>query len=244
MARDFVLGCYQWDAFEHRGEATWPRLCSQSGAIDLFMQKKDAFYQNRSHFTSEPMVHLLPHWNWKGFEGSEITVFAYTNAEELELFLNGKSLGRQKIEKYGHGEWKVIYEEGRLEAVAYNGGKEVARDIRNTSKSAYRLVLTQDTLDVEATGKDIAILTCSVADEDGNEVYDASPIVSFSSGKDCRIYSTGSDVSEHDTIFKTERRMRAGRISVAVKLSEKSDDLRVFATSDRLLSACITIKVK
>lgn len=244
MARDFVLGCYQWDAFEHRGEATWPRLCSQSGAIDLFMQKKDAFYQNKSHFTSEPMVHLLPHWNWKGLEGSEITVFAYTNAEELELFLNGKSLGRQTVEKYGHGEWQVVYEEGTLEAVAYNGGKEVARDSRVTSGNAHRLVLTQDTIDVEANGKDITILTCYVVDKDGNEVYDASPVVSFSSGKDCHIYSTGSDVSEHDTIFKTERRMRAGRISVAVKLSEKTDDLRVFATSDGLLSACITIKVK
>ena len=243
-ARDWILGGYQWDAFEHRGEATWPRLCSQSGAIDLFMQKKDAFYQNKSHFTDEPMVHLLPHWNFKGLEGEEIIVFAYTNTEELELFLNGKSLGRKAIEKYGHGEWKVAYAPGRLEAVAYNGGKEVARDTRVTSGDAYRLVLTQDTYDVEANGEDIAILTCSVVDKDGNEVYDASPTVSFSSGDDCRIYSTGSDVSEHDTIFKTVRRMRAGRISVAVKLSEKTDDLRVFATSDRLLSACVTVKVK
>lgn len=244
MEREWVLGCYQWDAFEHRGEATWPRLCSQSGAIDLFMQRKDAFWQNKSHFTSEPMVHLLPHWNWRGLEGSEITVFAYTNAEVLELFLNGESLGRLTVEKFGHGEWKVAYVPGRLEVVAYNDGKEVARDARVTSKAAHRLVLTQDTYDVEANGKDIAILTCSVVDEDGNEVYDASPTVSFSSGKDCRVYSTGSDISEHDTIFKTDRRMRAGKISVAVKLTEKAEDLRVYATSDGLLSSCISVKVK
>ena len=243
-AREWVLGCYQWDAFEHRGEATWPRLCSQSGAIDLFMQKKDAFYQNKSHFTDEPMVHLLPHWNFAGLEGNEITVFAYTNTEELELFLNGESLGRKEIEKYGHGEWKVIYTPGKLEVVAYNGGKEVARDARITSGKAHRLVLNQDTLDVRANGEDIAILTCSVVDENGLPVYDAEPTVSFSSGKDCRIYSTGSDISEHDTIFKTVRRMRAGTISVAVKLTEKTDDLRVFATSDGLLSACITVKVR
>ena len=93
-------------------------------------------------------------------------------------------------------------------------------------------------------GEDIAILTCSVVDENGLPVYDAEPTVSFSSGKDCRIYSTGSDISEHDTIFKTVRRMRAGTISVAVKLTEKTDDLRVFATSDGLLSACITVKVR
>ena len=128
--------------------------------------------------------------------------------------------------------------------MAYNDGKEVARDARVTSKAAHRLVLTQDTYDVEANGKDIAILTCSVVDEDGNEVYDASPTVSFSSGKDCRIYSTGSDISEHDTIFKTDRRMRAGKISVAVKLTERAEDLRVYATSDGLLSSCISVKVK
>ena len=244
MARDWVLGCYQWDAFEHRGEATWPRLCSQSGAIDLFMQKKDAFYQNKSHFTDEPMVHLLPHWNWRGLEGNNITVFAYTNAQELELFLNGESLGRKAIEKYGHGEWQVDYEPGELKVVAYNNGIEVASDKRVTSGDAYKLVLTQDTMDVKANGEDIAILTCSVLDKEGNEVYDASPSVSFSSGDGCRIYSTGSDVSEHDTIFKTVRRMRAGRISVAVKLTGNTDDLRVFATSDGLLSACLMVKVK
>jgi beta-galactosidase len=243
-ARPWILGCYQWIAFEHRGEAVWPRLCSQSGAIDLFMQKKDAFYQNKSLFDDEPMVHLLPHWNFAGLEGNEMTVFAYTNAEELELFLNGESLGRKEIEKYGHGEWKVIYTPGKLEVIAYNGGKEVARDARITSGKAHRLVLTQDTLDVRANGEDIAILTCSVVDENGLPVYNAEPTVSFSSGKDCRIYSTGSDISEHDTVFKTVRRMRAGTISVAVKLTEKTDDLRVFATSDGLLSACITVKVR
>ena len=97
--RPWVMGGYQWSGFEHRGETVWPRLCSQAGAIDLFLQKKDAFYQNKSHFTDEPMVHLLPHWNFEGLEGNEITVFAYTNAEELGLFLNGESLGRKEIEK-------------------------------------------------------------------------------------------------------------------------------------------------
>jgi beta-galactosidase len=243
-SRDWVLGCYQWDAFEHRGEATWPRLCSQSGAIDLFMQKKDAFYQNKSHFTEEPMVHLLPHWNFRGLEGNEITVFAYTNAEELELFLNEKSLGRRTIEKYGHGEWSVSYQPGKLRVVAYNGGVEVASDERVTSGNAYRLVLRQDNADVRANGEDIAILTCSVLDKDGLEVYDASPTVSFSSGDGCSIYSTGSDISEHDTIFKTVRRMRAGKISVAVKLGTKAEGLKVFATSEGLLSASLNIKTK
>ena len=105
--RSYVFGCYQWAAVEHRGEAAWPRICSVSGALDLFLQKKGAFYQNKSHWTKEPMAHIVPHWNFKGLEGEEIPVTVYTNCEELELFLNGRSLGKKEIEKYGHGEWSV-----------------------------------------------------------------------------------------------------------------------------------------
>ena len=90
--RDWVVGAYQWTAFEHRGECVWPRLSSQSGAIDLYMQKKDAFYQNQSLFIKDrPVFHLLSHWNFEGREGEEIQVGAYTNCDEVELFLNGVS---------------------------------------------------------------------------------------------------------------------------------------------------------
>ena len=241
---DWIIGGYQWDAFEHRGEAKWPRLCSQSGAIDLFMQPKDAFYQNKSHFTTAPMVHLLPHWNFRGMEGETIKVFAYTNTDEVELFLNGASLGRKQIEAYGHGEWNVVYEPGCLEVIAYQNGTAVASDKRITSGPSARLVLTQDTKDVAANGEDIALVTCSVADEQGNPVPDAAPTVTFSCAGDCRVYSTGSDISEHDTIFKNVRRMRAGTVTVAVKLGEAAGGLRLFATADGLASAVLTLNVK
>ena len=241
--REWMLGGYQWIAFEHRGEATWPRLCSQSGAIDLFLQKKDAFWQNRSHWTSEPMVHLLPHWNWKGLEGEIIRVFAYTNTERLELFLNGRSLGFRDIEKYGHGEWEVTYEAGELEVRAYSGDQVVARDVRVTSKKPHRLDLKLDTTDVQANGEDIAIFTCRVLDEDGNEVYDATPTVTFSTNSLGQIYATGSDITDHTSIFLPTRRMRAGRISVAVKLGTVSGELKLYAESFGLQSGVITVRI-
>lgn len=241
--REWLLGGYQWIAFEHRGEATWPRLCSQSGAIDLFLQKKDAFWQNKSHWTSEPMVHLLPHWNWTGLEGEVIRVFAYTNTKRLELFLNGRSLGSRDIEKYGHGEWEVVYEAGELEVRAYEGDRIVARDIRVTSKKAHRLALKLDTTDVKANGEDIAIFTCYVVDEDGNEVYDATPTVTFSTNSLGRIYSTGSDITDHTSIFLPTRRMRAGRISVAVKLGTTEGMLKLYAESFGLKSGVITVQI-
>ena len=241
--RDWMMGGYQWIAFEHRGEATWPRLCSQSGAIDLFLQKKDAFWQNISHWTSEPMVHLLPHWNWQGREGEAIRVFAYTNTERLELFLNGRSLGSRSVEKYGHAEWDVEYEAGVLEVMAYEDERIVARDVRVTSKEAHRLALRLDTEDVIANGEDIAIFTCYVTDEDGNEVYDATPTVTFSTNSLGSIYSTGSDITDHTSLFLPTRRMRAGRISVAVKLGDSHGELRLCAESKGLESAALSVEI-
>ena len=241
--REWILGGYQWIAFEHRGEAVWPRLCSQSGAVDLFMQKKDAFYHNRSLWHSEPMVHLLPHWNWDGMNGEEITVRAYTNAESVELFLNGQSMGVRDVEQYGHAEWNVCYEPGEIRAVARIGGKVVAEDVQKTSGDPYQLCLEQDTLDVSANGEDIAIVSCYVTDKDGIVVPDAEiPEVAFITAGDCRVYSTGSDITEHDTIFKTNRRMRAGRISVAVKLGTNPDGLRLIARAADLHTAYLTLK--
>ena len=237
-SNDWLLGGYQWIAFEHRGEATWPRVCSQSGAIDLFMQKKDAFYQNKSHWTTEPMVHLLPHWNFRGFEGREIRVVAYTNQGACELFVNGVSLGKREVEKWGHAEWQVVYAPGEIEVVAYDeNGSIVARDKKITSSSPYALRLTLDTEDVKANGKDIAIMSCYVLDKDGNEVYDATPTVSFTASGAGKIYSTGSDISEHSSLFLSTRKMRAGRIGVAVKMTEREGKLTVIAQAEGLLPA-------
>ena len=241
--REWIIGGYQWIAFEHRGEALWPRLCSQSGAIDLFMQKKDAYYQNISHWTDEPMVHLLPHWNFKGHENEIIKVFAYSNVSELELFLNDKSLGVRKIERIAHGEWDVPYEAGELKVVAYENGEIVAQDIKITSKEPHRLMLKLENEDISANGKDIAILSCYVVDEDGNEVYDCDCEVEFSSNEFGYIYSTGSDVSDHTSLFSPIRKMRAGKIGVAVKVGEKEGILKINASSVGLISATLDINL-
>lgn len=241
---DWLLGGYQWIAFEHRGEAVWPRVCSQSGAIDLFMQKKDAFYQNKSHWTSEPMVHLLPHWNFEGFEGMPIKVVAYTNCDEVELFHNGKLQGHRKLEKHGHGEWEVPYAPGYIEAVAYIGGKEAARDKRVTAGKPHRLMLELQNHDVKANGKDIAIFDCYVVDENGIEVPDCSAVVDFLAEGAGRVYSTGSDVSDHGSLFLPTRKMRAGRIGVAVKTGKTSGALRLIATADGLLPAVYTVEIQ
>ena len=211
------------------------------------MQKKDAFYQNLSYWSDgkeKPMIHLLPHWNFKGMEGEKIRVVAYTNAEEAELILNGNSLGRVVVEKYGYGEWYVPYESGEIKANAYIDGKIVATDCKVTSESPYKLSLRLDTEDIKANGRDIALFTCSVLDEKGNEVPDADVTVNFIAEGAGKIISTGSDITDHGSLFLSERKMRAGKITVAVKLGEKTGTLKLIAMSAGLESAVLNIELK
>lgn len=243
MEREWMLGGFQWIAFEHRGEAKWPRVCSQSGAIDLFMQKKDAFYQNKSYWTDAPMVHLLPHWNFSGLEGETIKVFAYTNQPKVELFLNGKSLGVRNLSRIDHAEWDVEYTPGKLEVLAYNEDKVVASDVRITSGAPSKVMLQLDN-EVKANGEDLAVITCYVVDKDGNEVYDASVEVDFYTNGLGTIYSTGSDITDHSSIFSSTRKMRAGRITATVKVGEEEGELKVYAKSNGLENGMLTINLK
>ena len=229
--RSYVFGCYQWAAVEHRGEAAWPRICSVSGALDLFLQKKGAFYQNKSHWTKEPMAHIVPHWNFKGLEGEEIPVTVYTNCEELELFLNGRSLGKKEIEKYGHGEWSVKYCPGTLEVKGYIGGKEVCCDKRITTGKPAALKLTQDN-DFMANGSDIALFTCECVDENGLVVPDAAEYVRFSISSPAKIIGTGSDICDHNNVADTERKMYMGKIRIAVKPQKGQNNFTLTAMSD------------
>ena len=229
--RSYVFGCYQWAAVEHRGEAAWPRICSVSGALDLLLQKKGAFYQNKSHWTKEPMAHIVPHWNFKGLEGEEIPVTVYTNCEELELFLNGRSLGKKEIEKYGHGEWSVKYCPGTLEVKGYIGGKEVCCDKRITTGKPAALKLTQDN-DFTANGSDIALFTCECVDENGLVVPDAAEYVRFSISSPAKIIGTGSDICDHNNVADTERKMYMGKIRIAVKPQKGQNNFTLTAMSD------------
>lgn len=246
--RDWIMGGYQWAGFEHRGETVWPRLCSQAGAIDLFLQKKDAFYQNQSHWSDKPMIHILPHWNVDVFDEEPVALWIYTNCEEVELFLNGRSLGRKRAEKNTHLEFLVDYEAGRIEAIGYIGGAPCAKDIQDTAGAPHKLMLRIENR-VESVN-DVAIITCYTVDENGIFVPNASPEVSFHTNPFGTIISTGSDICDHIPLASPIRRMREGYISVAAGVSTingipvgDNGVIEVYARSYGLQSARIKIKV-
>ena len=203
------------------------------------------------------MVHIVPHWNLQGLEGEEFLVTVYTNCDELELYLNGESLGVQQIEKYGHGEWNVIYTPGELKVVGRRDGKDVAEHVRKTTKKPYRLVLKQD-LEFEANGSDVGLFTCECVDEDGLVVPNASPFVQFSVNEEFDIVGTGSDNCDHNPVTLPERKMYMGKITIAVRskgevVASSSNaapvaslptpkEMKLYAMNDELGMALIKVK--
>lgn len=241
-ARDFVIGGYQWIAFEHRGEAVWPRLCSISGAMDLFLQKKEAFYQNLAAWCDDkPVLHIATHWNFEGYENEPLEVCVFTNCDEVALWLNGKPIERRRAERYTPVRFTLGYAPGELKAVGYSNGKEVACDIRKTTGKGETLAL-----DAENSGLaehcDVLLFTCTVLDSNGLEVPDASPFVSFYTNEYGTIIGTGSSNTDHNPVTLPERRMYGGKISVAVKLI-KSGMLKLYAQSEGLRRAVISLEV-
>lgn len=244
MERPWIAGGYQWAGIEHRGETVWPRLCSQAGAIDLYLNKKDAFYQNKSHWTKEPMVHLLPHWNWPGMEGEEIRVSCYTNCDKVELYLNGALIGARQVEPWGHAEWQVAYAPGTLEAKGYREGQCVCQDVRETTGAPVALRLTLERDNVQADGEDIAIITCDCLDAQGRSVPDAAPFVHFYANGLGAILGTGSDVCDHVPVTCHDRQMRAGLISVAVRAGTQPGRLLVRAEAAGLAPAVLKVELQ
>ena len=237
----YVIGTFQWAGIEHRGEAMWPRVCSVSGALDLFLQRKGAFYQNMSHWTDKPMVHIVPHWNFHGLEGEEILTAVYTNCEETELFLNGESLGKQDTSNFKRGQWYVKYTKGCLSAKGYIDGKEVCCDIRETTGKPVKLSLRLEN-SFEPNGKDIAVFTCECLDENGRTVPNAEEYVSFSTCENARILGTGSDICDHKNVTLPERQMYAGKITVALRPNPGAEEFKLFAKSKDCGTVCFTWK--
>lgn len=242
-SKPWIIGGYQWDAIEHRGEAAWPVLCSKSGAIDLFLQKKAAFYQNQSHWLAEPVLYIVPHWNFKGLEGHPIDVPVYHNCDEVELLLNGASLGKQQVEQYGYANWYVPYAPGELTAIGYRDGKEVARTTKCTPGAERHLQLRLENR-VCSGGKDLALLVCEAFDDKGNLVENCSEFVRFSVSSDATIIGTGGDHADPIAVPARERRMYAGKLAIAVLPKETATEFTLYAEGETLGYAVLHVPLE
>jgi beta-galactosidase len=201
-ARPYVAGLFQWTGFDYRGEETpfgWPAISSQFGILDTCGFPKDNFYYYQAWWSDQPVLHLFPHWNWPGQEGQDIDVWVHSNCEEVELFLNGQSQGRQKMSKNSHLEWKVKYAPGTLLARGYNGGKEVLTDQVETTGAPAGLQLTPNRPAINADGEDVSVITVQVNDAQQRRVPAAANEVAFSIAGPGKIIGVGNgDPSSHE----------------------------------------------
>jgi beta-galactosidase len=251
MARPWLAGAFVWTGFDYRGEPTpyeWPCVSSHFGILDTCGFPKDLFWYYRSWWTREPVLHLMPHWNWRGREGRPIEVWAFSNADEVRLSLNGRDLGARRIERYGHAAWQVPYEAGVLGAVGYRNGQEIARTAVETTGDASRVELKADRASISADLRDVAVVTVSAVDDRGRPVPDAGHDVFFELSGPGRILGVGNgDPSSHEAdTFAAQaplhRRLFNGLAQVLVQSTDASGSITLRGRADGLTPSTIVIR--
>jgi beta-galactosidase len=223
--REWLAGGFAWTGFDYRGEPTpygWPSINSNFGIVDICGFPKDNFFYYKAWWTKQPVLHLFPHWNWEGREGDEIPVWVHSNLDEVELLLNGKSLGRQKVPRLGHVEWKVRYEPGAITAHAWKDGKLALTEERTTTGPAMALRLTAERTEIDADGEDVAILTVSAVDSQGRSVPTADVLVDFKFTGEGALIGVGNGDPNCQESDKDPRRSLFSGLAQAIVQSTKT----------------------
>jgi beta-galactosidase len=243
---DHISGVYLWTGFDYLGEPTpfwWPSRSSYFGVVDLAGFPKDIYYMYQSEWTDKDVLHIFPHWNWQ--EGQTVDVWAYyNNADEVELFLNGESLGRKsKPEDVFHVFWRVPYKKGTLKAVSYLKGKEVlTREIKTTGEPV-SLRLTADRSTIKADGRDLSFITVEALDADGNPVPIAENLIDFTiEGNGIIAGTDNGDPTDSNSLKKPSRKLFSGKALVVVQSKRQSGSITLKANSTGLKATTLKIQ--
>jgi beta-galactosidase len=244
---DFFAGQFIWTGWDYIGEPTpypWPARSSYFGIIDLAGFPKDVFYMYQSEWTSKPVLHVFPHWNWK--QGAPVDVWAYFNSDEVELFLNGKSLGTKR--KSGddlHVMWRVPFEPGTLKAISRSRGKVVLTREVHTAGQPARIILSPDRRVIKADGSDLSFVTVKVVDAEGTVVPQADNLVKFQLTGEGSIagVDNGSQVS-HEPFKANYRKAFHGMALAIIQSKEQAGRITLKATAEGLAPASVVIEAR
>lgn len=245
----FIAGEFVWTGWDHFGEPTpyYQSRSSYCGIIDMAGFKKDRFYLYQSHWRPElAMVHILPHWNWEERIGEITPVHVFTSGDEVELFLNGESLGKKQKAQYEYRlRWdSVIYEPGELKAIAYKDGKKWAEEVVKTTDVPSKLEASADRSTIKSDGKDLSFITIQIADKDGLTVPRSNNMIKFSIEGPGEIVATDNgDPTNMTSMISHEREAFNGLALVIVRSKAgQSGTITVSAQSDSLTECSIKIK--
>ena len=236
--RPWMAGGFVWSGFDYRGEPTpfaWPAVSSQYAILDTCGFPKDVYYYYKSWWTDQPVLHLFPHWNWPGKEGQNIDVWCYSNCKQVELFLNGQSLGRKPMPKYSHLEWQVKYEPGTLSAKGFNDvGNVIAKTKVETAGEPAAIVLEPDRTTLAADGSDISLVTVRIVDSQGRVVPVADNLVTFKVTGAGRLLGLGNgDPACHES-DKGNQRSAFNGLCLAIIQASRSPVKLQFKPSHRI----------
>ena len=207
--RDYLAGLFYWTGFDYRGEPnpmTFPATSSEFGILDYCGFPKDEAYYLKAWWTDEPVLHILPHWNLDGHEGEKVSVWVYSNCDEVQLTVNGKNLGRKKMPVNGHLEWEAVYKPGYVKAVGYKNGRKVMEERIETTGEAVEAVWSYETVG------DIMVAQVEMRDAKGRFVPTANCTIDFTAPEGCRILGWGNG----DPAFQYDERPEDGSDTIRI----------------------------
>jgi len=248
---EYWMGGFVWTGFDYRGEPTpykWPNVNSHFGIMDVCGFPKNIYYYYKSWWTDEDVLHISPHWNWPEKMGKPIDVWVNSNADDVELFLNGKSLGKKTMPRNSHLQWEVIYEPGTLEAVGYKKGKKITSKVETTGL-AQNIIVTPDKTILTADGKDATVINISFTDDKGREVPIADNMVKFYLTGDAKIIGVGNgDPSSHEPDKCADKMWQrsafSGKCQVIIQAGKSIGNATLEVKSNGLNSASVKLTLK
>ena len=258
--RPWMCGGFIWSGFDYRGEPSpfYPGIWAEHkkpgevprdvschfGVFDLCGFPKDGAYYYKSAYAAEPVMHVFPHWNWQGKEGQPVDVWVYSNCDEVDLLVNGKSQGRKAMPKLGYLSWKVPYEAGAIEAIGFRGGAEVSREKRETTGEPAAVALAPDRATLRADHEDVAMVSVQVLDAQGRPVPNANNKIRFRIEGPARMLGTGNgDPATLEPDKLPERSLWAGLAQVIVQALDEPGTATLIAESEGLKPARLEIKL-
>jgi beta-galactosidase len=243
---DFLSGMFVWSGFDYLGEPTpygWPSRSSYFGIIDLAGFPKDVYYMYQSEWTTRPVLHIMPRWNWRKGQVVDVCVY-YNEADEVELFLNNRSMGRKK--KQGdtlHLMWRLPWEAGTLRAVSYRNGKPVMTTLVKTAGPAAGIELKADRSHIKADGNDLSFITVRIVDAAGNIVPDADNPVRFKTRGQGRLAGVDNGYEASLEPFQADRRKAYnGQCLAIVRSTKTGGPITIVAQSPGLRSDTLNLK--
>ncbi|WP_202552107.1 beta-galactosidase GalB [Ginsengibacter hankyongi] len=253
---DFVAGEFVWTGYDYLGEPTpynanWPSRSSYFGIIDLSGIPKDRYYLYQSHWSNQKVLHILPHWNWKGHEGEVVPVFVYTNYPSAEVFINGKSYGKKTFDKNSlldsyRLRWEnTIYQPGELKVVAYEkNGKVAETKVIKTAGSPSTIELKSNTTQLSANGEDLAFITVSIKDIYGNLCPLADNVVHFKVTGEGKLRAVGNGNSASLEPFEADyRKAFYGKCMAIIQSGHQTGKVTIEASGVGLKASNLTLEI-